>query len=135
LTKLADGREVNIARRRGGVTVALNRVAVSRADGGKQDIQIKVAVVYDTGGPAFESHRSWMLHNEVYLEDPTGKRWPLNGGSETTQQGNDGLGIIYRFTGLPNPLPDYTFIYVAPTLIVDVPIEFRLKSVPVHVKP
>lgn len=135
LMKLADGREVNIARRRGGVTVALDRVAISRADGGKQDIQIKVAVAYDTGGPAFESHRSWMLHNEVYLEDPTGKRWPLNGGSETTQQGNDGLGIIYRFTGLPDSLPECSFVYVAPTLIVDVPITFQLKSVPVRVKP
>jgi len=135
LSKLADGREVNIARRRGGVTVALNRVAISRAAGGKNDMQVKIAVSYDTGGPAFETHRSWMLHNEVYLEDAAGKRLHLNGGSETTQQGTDGLGIAYRFTGLPDPLPDYAFIYVAPTLIVDVPIEFQLKSVTVQAKP
>ena len=137
LTKLADGREVHIARRRGGVTVALNRVGVSRAAAaaGKKDLLIRIAVSYDTGGPAFETHRSWMLHNEVYLEDPTGMRLPLNGGSETTQQGNDGLGITYRFVGLPDPLPEYTFVYVAPTMIVDVPIEFQIKSVPVHTKP
>ena len=135
LNKLADGREVNVARRRGGVTVALNRVGVSLAAGGKKDLLIKVAVSYDTGGPAFETHRTWMLHNEVYLEDPTGKRLPLNGGSETTQQGTEGLGITYRFAGLPDPLPEYTFVYVAPTLIVDVPIEFEMKSVPVHARP
>ena len=135
LTKLADGREVNIARRRGGVTVALQRVGVARAAGGKKDLLIRIAVSYDTGGPAFETHRTWMLHNEVYLEDPAGKRLPLNGGSETTQQGNDGLGILYRFVGLPDPLPEYTFAYVAPTMIVDVPIEFQIKSVPVRSKP
>jgi hypothetical protein len=135
LTRLADGREVNIARRRGGVTVALNRVGISSVAGGKKDLLIKVAVSYDTGGPAFETHRTWMLHNEVYLEDPAGKRLPLNGGSETTQQGTDGLGITYRFAGLPDPLPDYTFVYVAPSLIVDVPIEFEIKSVPVRAKP
>jgi hypothetical protein len=59
----------------------------------------------------------------------------LNGASETTQQGNDGLEISYRFVGLPDPLPEYTFVYVAPTLIVDVPIEFQVKSVPVHARP
>ncbi len=135
LTKLTDGREVNIARRRGGVTVALNRVGISPAAGGKKDLQIKVAVSYDTGGPAFETHRTWMLHNEVYLEDAASQRFPLNGGSETTQQGHDGLGIAYRFVGLPDPLPEYSFVYVAPTMIVDVPIEFEMKSVPVHTKP
>lgn len=134
LTKLADVREVNIARRRGGVTVALQRVGVALAAGGKKDLLIRIAVSYDTGGPAFETHRTWMLHNEVYLEDPAGKRLPLNGGSETTQQGNDGLGILYRFVGLSDPLPEYTFVYVAPTMIVDVPIEFQIKSVPVRSK-
>ncbi len=134
LAKLGDGRELNIARRRGGVTVALGRVALSRGEGGRNKMEIKIAVSYDSGGPAFETHRSWMLHNEVYLEDATGKRWPLSGGSETTDQGPDGLGIIYRFTSLPDPLPD-TFVYVAPTLIVDVPIEFQLKGVPVQTKP
>ena len=91
-------------------------------------------MTYDTGGPAFESHRSWILHNEVYLEDPAGKRVPLNGGSETTQQGDGSLGIEYRFVDLPDPLPEYTFVYVAPTLIVDVPIEFEIQSVPVKPK-
>jgi hypothetical protein len=135
LTKLADGRDLNIARRRGGVTVALNRVGVSPATNGTSELRIRIAVSYDTGGPAFETHRTWMLHNEVYLEDSAGMRLPLNGGSETTQQGTEGLGITYRFVGLPDPLPEYTFVYVAPTLIVDVPIEFQLKSVRVHAKP
>ena len=88
-------------------------------------------VAYETGGPAFESHRTWFLHNEVYLEDPTGKQYRLNGGSESMQQGEGTLGIEYSFVELPDPLPDFTFVYVAPTLIVDVPIEFEIESVPV----
>lgn len=136
-TELAKAQESgggNIARRRGGVTVTLGRVRVTRLSPGKQEARIAVTVAYDTGGPAFESHRTWILHNEVYLEDPVGKRLRLNGGSETTLQGDGGVGIEYRFVDLPDPLPDYTFVYVAPTLIVDVPIEFQIQSVPVTKK-
>lgn len=136
-TEIARAQESgggNIARRRGGVTVTLNRMRVARLSPGKQEARIAVTVAYDTGGPAFESHRTWILHNEVFLEDSTGKRLRLNGGSETTLQGDGGVGIEYRFVDLPDPLPNYTFVYVAPTLIVDVPIEFEIQSVPVGKK-
>ena len=119
-----------VSRRRGGVTVSLNRVLHDN-----REMRIRIVVAYETGGPAFESHRTWFLHNEVYLEDSAGKRLRLNGGSETVQQGEGTLGIEYRFTELPDPLPEFSFVYVAPTLIVDVPIEFEIESVPVAARP
>lgn len=125
----ARGRE--IARRRGGVTVALRQVVGPTATE-ERELRIEVAVTYDTGGPAFESHRNWMMHNAVYLEAPDGTRFPLNGGTETRLQGDGSIGIEYRFVRLPDPLPDYAFVYVAPTLIIDAPVEFRLDSVPVR---
>jgi len=136
LDKARDGGGggTNIARRRGGVTVTLQRVRITPSSPGKQEARVQIAVTYDTGGPAFESHRSWILHNEVFLEDPAGKRVRLNGGSDTTQQGDGSLGIEYRFIDLPDPVPKYTFVYVAPTLIVDVPIDFEIQSVPVGKK-
>jgi hypothetical protein len=124
----------SIARRRGGVTVALQRLRLSPTSPRKQEARIQIAVTYDSGGPAFESHRSWILHNEVYLEDADGTPVRLNGESDTTQQGDGSLGIEYRFVDVPDPLPAYTFVYVAPTLIVDVPIEFEIQSVPIKPK-
>src|SRR5262249_18591464 len=124
----------NVARRRGGVTVTLNRVRMQAASSGKQNADIQVTVAYDAGGPAFESHQRWILHNEVFLEDREGRRVPLNGGSETSLQGEAGTGIEYHFVELGEALADYSFVYVAPTLIVDVPIEFEIQSVPVGKK-
>jgi hypothetical protein len=130
LARAQEARGENVARRRGGVTVTLNRVQGEQASAGKIKANILVGVAYDTGGPAFESHRTWILHNEVYLEDRSGGRLRLNGGSETTQQGNGSVGIEYHFVDLPHPIGEYSFVYVAPTLIVDVPIEFEIQSVP-----
>jgi hypothetical protein len=129
ISKHPDGKPIVVERRRGGVTVTLNRV---RRERGKenQELRVQVTVAYDTGGPAFESHRTWILHNQVYLETGDG-RLPVNGGFETTLQADGAVGMEYRFVGLPTPLPDLAFVYVAPTLIVDVPVEFALESVPV----
>jgi hypothetical protein len=128
LADIQDGRAANIARRRGGVTVTLNRVRASRVSPGKTDARIQVTVAYDAGGPAFESHQAWILHNEVFLEDPAGGRVRLNGGSDTKGQGDGGVLIEYRFANLPDPLPNYGFVYVVPTLIIDVPVEFEIQS-------
>jgi hypothetical protein len=128
LVDIQDGRAANIARRRGGVTVTLNRMRASRPSPGKTDARIQVTVAYDAGGPAFESHQAWILHNEVFLEDPAGARVRLNGGSDTKGQGDGGVQIEYRFANLPDPFPNYAFVYVVPTLIIDVPIEFEIQS-------
>lgn len=134
IAKVQGPRDVNIARRRGGVTVTLNRVRISRPQG-QHELRVRVTISYDSGGPAFETHRTWILHNEVFLEEPrSGQRVPLNGGSETERQGDGTLVIEYAFVGLPDPLPDYSFVYIAPTLIVDVPIEFEIQSVPVTLR-
>lgn len=135
VNKLNNLREVNIARRRGGVTVTLTRAQIAALTPGKNELRVQTVVNYDAGGPAFESHRTWILHNEVYLEDSAGKRVRLNGGSQTAQQGDGGVAIEYRFVNLPDPLPEYSFIYVAPTMIIDVPIEFEIQSLPVKARP
>jgi hypothetical protein len=124
--KSGDPKAETISRRRGGVTVSLTRVLHHQ-----RELRIQILVAYETGGPAFESHRSWIFHNDAYLENAAGKQFRLNGGTETVQQGERTLGIEYRFVELPDPLPGFTFVYVAPTLIIDVPIEFEIESVPV----
>jgi hypothetical protein len=129
IQKHPAGKTIGIERRQGGVTVALERVRTERTQTDQRALFVRVTVAYDSGGPAFESHRTWMLHNEVFLEGADGVRLPVNGGYEMTLQADGAVGMEYRFVGLPDPLPAYAFVYVAPTLIVDVPVEFVLKSV------
>ncbi|MDB5335130.1 MAG: hypothetical protein JWN70_749 [Planctomycetaceae bacterium] len=126
-TDLVDG--AGTARRRGGVTVAVQKIQAKLQPDGTQTVSIKVLVAYDTGGPAFESHRTWIFHNEVYLDRQEGAPLPPNGGFETDLQTNGSVGVTYHFQGLKGSLADYEFVYVAPTLIVDVPIKIRLEAI------
>lgn len=126
-TDLVDG--AGTARRRGGVTVAVQKIQAKPQPDGTLTVSIKVLVAYDTGGPAFESHRTWIFHNEVYLDRQEGAPVPPNGGFETDLQTNGSVGVTYHFQGLQGPLADYEFVYVAPTLIVDVPVKIRLDGI------
>ncbi len=131
-TDLVDG--AGTARRRGGVTVAVQKIQAKVQPDTTQTVSIKVLVAYDTGGPAFESHRTWIFHNEVYLDRKEGNSLPPNGGFETDLQANGSVGVTYHFQGLKGPLADYEFIYVAPTLIVDVPVKIQLEGIRQPVK-
>jgi hypothetical protein len=123
------GNRLGVARRRGGVTVTLYKAGFARVELRGHEARIAVSVAYDTGGPAFESHRQWMLHNEVFLETPDGKRVALNGGHETSRQRDGTISVEYRFVDLPDSLPHYRFVYVVPTLILDVPVNFDLRGI------
>lgn len=115
-----------IARRRGGVTVSVLRVKSRELPQGKRDLSIQIQVAYDTGGPAFESHRTWIFHNQVYLDPLEGEPIRADGGYETNLQANGVVGVTYRFTGVSVPLDQLQFVYVAPTLIIDAPLSFEV---------
>ena len=120
-----------VSRRRGGVTVTLKKVAFREKPRAERDLALEVGVSYDTGGPAFETHRTWIFHNEVYLETEEGRRVDLNGGYETKQQSDGGVAVVYRFKQLKDEPGGYRFVYVAPTLIINVPVEFDFTELPV----
>jgi hypothetical protein len=145
---------VGATRRRGGVTVSLADVAfreradarieahpdreirdgaaavVAAAEPGERSARIRVAVGYDTGGPAFESHRTWIFHNEAWLETADGRRIEYDG--FTTELQRDGaVAVEYEFDHLAAGTGDYRFVYLAPTLLIDVPIDVKLTKIPV----
>ena len=95
--------------------------------------EIGVAVSYDVGGPAFESHRTWMFHNAVYLETETGQRIDFTE-YDTAQQGNGGVAVSYRWENLVAPATRYKFVYEAPTLILDVPLDVKLNGLEANSK-
>lgn len=127
----ADSR--GVARRRGGVTV---KIIDWETDPNANDrtLTIRATVTYDAGGLAFESHRSWMLYNVAGLTQPRAKPAanddllkPTHAQSDLQPDGS--IEVTYRFERLPSPASEYGLRYVAPTLILDVPVEFELRDV------
>jgi hypothetical protein len=73
-----------------------------------------------------------MFHNAVYLEEESGKRIDYTD-FDTSLQVNGAVGVDYRWDQLPGPATRYRFVYEAPTLIVDLPLEVDLKGIPIKV--
>lgn len=126
-----------IARRRGGVTVTCRKAeAVAPAKSGAAPaappgVSVRMSIAYDHGGPEFESHRLWLYHNEAWLETRGGDR--LGGVPEIAalEEMDGGLALDYFFPGLETPLKELRFVYVVPTLILDVPVSFRIPDLPI----
>ena len=113
-------RSQGAVRRRGNVSVEL--IETERTN---QDLNVRIALSYDYGGPAFESHRTWIYHNRAYLEDAQGKKFWLDGSSQTTLESMGKIGVLYRFRNLPTSASKFGFTYLAPTLITAAPIELN----------
>lgn len=118
-------------RRRGGVSVRLKHVNIEPTENNLLNEEIGIVVSYDHGGPAFESHRSWIFHNAVYLETKDGTRTSYTD-FETTQQADGAIAVDYRWHKISAPATQYLFVYEAPTLIIDVPVEINLRGIPVE---
>ncbi|WP_339731375.1 hypothetical protein [uncultured Gimesia sp.] len=117
-------------RRRGNVSVELLEAETIKL-ASTQNLNVRIALSYDYGGPAFESHRTWIYHNRAYLQSPQGKKYWLNGSSQTTLESAGKIGVLYRFTDLPQKQTDYQFTYLAPTLITSAPIQFQFQNLKV----
>ncbi|HUG90768.1 MAG TPA: hypothetical protein VML55_08050 [Planctomycetaceae bacterium] len=139
-----------VARRRGGVTVTLNEAlfrgpqerravrpqadAAPAAETDGHTARLRVAVAYDTGGPAFESHRTWIFHNQAWLETRDGRRTAYDGFTAELQR-DGAVAVEYQFDHLAGPAADYKFVYVAPTLLISVPVEIKLPEIPLSSSP
>ncbi|MBW3539065.1 MAG: hypothetical protein KY476_02230 [Planctomycetes bacterium] len=117
------------ARRRGGVTVTLAEVELEPEAENRGRGRIVAAISYDTGGPAFESHRTWIYHNRAWLEAADGGRVDF-AGSTVRLERNGAVAVEYRFDRLPGDAADLTFVYEAPTLLINVPVDIDLADVP-----
>ncbi len=125
------GRSQGVARRYGGVSVTLSNVRLKRSANGKLAASLRLQVAYDSPQHAFESHQLWVFHNQVFLKSPTGQQVSHTGGAETLFHDEGVVAVEYRFEDLPDEARLWSCNYVAPTLLIEVPLEFRLRSVPV----
>jgi hypothetical protein len=124
-------RAKRVSRRRGGVTVTVNEVGFEGSRPEHHNARIRLQVSYDLGAHAFESHQTWVFHNRVYLVDPDGKLHGPNGGFTTLHQGDGSVAIEYSFKNLPTDPATWDFVYVAPTLLINVEIPISLSGIPI----
>ncbi len=122
-----------VIRRRGGVTLSMRNVEVTKGKTG-QDVNVQCVVTYDIAGAAFESHRTWINHNRVLIETETDSGFErlAPDSHEVDGQAKGGIMITYTFRNLDDRQLAGTFVYYAPTMIVDVPITFHFKDVRVR---
>src|SRR5262249_22720000 len=104
-------------------------VEFAEAESGKQSASVKITVSYETGGPAFESHRTWVYHNAAWLED--GERRVPFSDFDTLLQGDGSVQLEYHFSDLPRR-DGLKFVYEAPTLLLDVPFDLEFSDVQVQ---
>lgn len=116
-------------RRRGNISVKLIEAEKIQRDA-TSELKIRIAISYDFGGPAFESHRTWIYHNRAYLQDPQGMKYWLNGSSQTTLENAGKISVLYQFTDLPRTESHFQFTYLAPTLITSAPVEIQFDEIP-----
>lgn len=122
-------RSKGAIRRRGNISVELVDTE-SIKHNSTQNLNVRIALSYDYSGPAFESHRTWIYHNQAFLQNPQGKKYWLNGSSQTTLETTGKVSVLYQFTDLPQQQKSYQFTYLAPTLITSAPIDFRFEAIP-----
>jgi len=117
------------ANRVGGVAVRLRQVEIpisTKPGFGRVDL----SVVYDQRGPAFESYRTWMYHNEVWLETKSGRRILPRPLVATQREADGGIAVEYNFADVTGTPADYRLVYVAPTLVTRCPVQFQLRNIP-----
>jgi hypothetical protein len=117
------------AKRVGSVAVRLRQVEIpiiGKVGQGRVDL----SVVYDQRGPAFESYRTWMYHNEVWLETKSGRRILPRPLVATQREADGGIAVEYNFAGVTGTPADYRLVYVAPTLVTRSPVQFQLRNIP-----
>jgi len=119
---------VGVVRRRGAVSVRLRKVDLTDVSSQEQDAEVGIVVSYDQGGPAFESHRSWIFHNATYLETESKPRIPFTD-FDMTQQTDGAVSLDYRWKNLAGQWKQYQLVYEAPTLLTELPFEFHLNDV------
>ena len=107
----AAGRE---KRRAGSVTVTLRSAEFPPAGARPGTVRIEIGMAYDHGGPAFESYRTWMYHNEAVLETAGGRRIAPQPLISTRQQGDGSVAVEYNFANIAGMPRDYRFVYVRP---------------------
>ena len=89
--------------------------------------EVRLGVEYKSPGKAMESHRGWLLGNEVYVSMPDGSRQD-HLGYELYRHNETGVGIGYLFDIGDTP-GEAKLVYKTPTAVVENEIDFVIQDI------
>ncbi|MEX2115049.1 MAG: hypothetical protein WD845_17780 [Pirellulales bacterium] len=112
-----------LEQRKAGATVTIDRVRKNNAAW-----EVALRVKFDNPSTALESHRGWILDNDVYFVDAAGRQ-ATPGGFEQSRQGKDEVGINYYFDLAESP-DKLDFVYRTPTTILEMAVDYELHDLP-----
>ena len=88
-----------------------------------------VRLKFDDAGDSLESHRSWVLQNEAFLEDEAGKPVPFDS-METTLRTKDEIGVGYVFALPEGQSPEkMAFVYKSPGMVFTKDFKYEVKGI------
>jgi len=120
-TNLEQSRDVE--QERAGIAVTFERLTKN------VDLyQVRLRVRFDAADGALASHRGWIYRNPAHIIDAQGVKID-NIGLEETRREEDEAGVAYLFE-LPAGPKGCKFVYQTPALILQLPIEYELKDIP-----
>jgi len=105
------------------VTVQAQSAEFTKTSGKEGKLAVRIGAIYSSPGPEFESYRTWIFHNRAYLETKNRHKIFHNGKINTLLQDDGAVLVEYNFEHVPTNQKDLRFVYLAPTLIVDVPMK------------
>jgi hypothetical protein len=110
-----------------GVTCTITKVDLKSTD----HWSVRVSLEYPPGGPKFESYQSWVVNNEMVLENKDGKIKPLASSSYVLEGSTPQRAVLtYHFTAKDRGKPeDWKVLYRTPASIVEIPFTFSFKDV------
>jgi hypothetical protein len=92
--------------------------------------EAELELTYPPNGPRFESFESWVTENRARLIAPNKSRSFAPTDSDIPEQGRK-VVAVYRFTGLNLAnRAGWTLLYETPAPLVEYPIHFELKDIP-----
>ena len=114
----------NVEQTQGGLRIVLVTV---RKNQGLWEVHMRLEVNSEV--PALDFQRGWAFQNQAFLENPAGEKIE-HAGFETTMQNEHMVGLAYFFDLDTKNLKGYTWGYRTPVGIIEVPVEFELKDIP-----
>lgn len=113
----------NVEQARAGVTVIVDQVRKN------VDVdEVRLTVRFDQARNALESHRNWIYNNEAYFVAPDGERFE-HAGLQAFRQADNEVGVAY-LSDRDGGLADCKFVYKTPALLIQLPVAFELKDLP-----
>ena len=89
--------------------------------------EVRMGVQYKSPGKAMESHRGWLLGNEVYVSMADGSRQD-HLGYELYRHNETGIGIGYLFD-VGDSVGEAKLVYKTPTAVVENEIDFVIQDI------